>query len=82
MSKVKSRKDTFKKGEIVIYKTSKNEVTLDVQLKEETVWLSQKQIANLFGTERPAITKHLNNIFKSGELSKNSVSSILEHTAS
>ena len=55
---------------------------MDVRLEEETVWLTQGQIALLFGTQRPAITKHLNNIFKSSELSKNSVSSILEHTAS
>ena len=43
--------------------------------------MTQDQIAVLFGTQRPAITKHLNNIFKSSELSENSVSSILEHTA-
>ena len=76
------KKENFKKGEIIIYKTSKNEVSLDVRLEEETVWLTQNQIALLFGTQRPAITKHLNNIFKTGELKKNSVSSILEHTAS
>ena len=75
-------KDSFQKGEIIIYKTSKNEVALDVRLENETVWLTQNKISLLFGTKRPAITKHLNNIFKSGELSKNSVSSILEHTAS
>lgn len=46
-----------------------------------TVWLTQQQIADLFGTKRPAITKHLRNIFNSGELDQNSVSSILEHTA-
>ena len=46
------------------------------------LWLTQQQIADLFGTKRPAITKHLGNIFKSGELNQNSVSSILEHTAS
>ena len=76
------KKDSFQKGEIIIYKTSKNEVALDVRLEKDTVWLTQNQISLLFGTKRPAITKHLNNIFKSGELSKNSVSSILEHTAS
>jgi len=46
------------------------------------LWLTQAQIAVLFGTQRPAVTKHLNNIFKSGELDKNSACSILEHTAS
>ena len=55
------------------------EVKLDVEY--DTVWLTQQQIADLFGTKRPAITKHLNNIFNSGALDKDSVSSILEHTA-
>ena len=49
-------------------------------MKEQTVWLTQAQIALLFDTQRPAITKHLNNIFKSGELKEKSVCSILEHT--
>ncbi len=66
---------------IVIYEASKGDVRIDVRLENETIWLTQAQIAILFGTERPAITKHLNNIFRSGELNKNSVSSILEHTA-
>ena len=57
------------------------EIRLDVHLESESVWLTQKQISLLFGTQRPAITKHLNNIFKPGELNKNSVSSILELTA-
>jgi len=52
-----------------------------VQVEKETVWLTQKQLAVLFGTKRPAITKHLGNIFKSGELKENSLCSILEHTA-
>jgi hypothetical protein len=69
----------FKKGEIIIYK-SKEGPELEVRLEEETVWLTQKQIAMLFDTQRPAITKHLNNIFKSGELDEKVVSSILEHT--
>ena len=44
-------------------------------MAEESVWLTQNQIALLFGTQRPAITKHLRNIFKSGELEESSVSS-------
>ena len=68
------------KGEIIIYK-AKEGPKLEVRLEKETVWLTQNKIALLFGTQRPAITKHLNNIFKSDELDKNSVSSILEHTA-
>jgi death-on-curing family protein len=69
-----------KRGEIIIYK-AKDGPRLDVRLEQETVWLTQKRIALLFGTQRPAITKHLKNIFKEGELRENSVCSILEHTA-
>lgn len=69
------------RGEIIIYQTSKKEVGLKVRLEKDTVWITQTQIAILLGTKRPAITKHLSNIFKSKELNENSVSSILEHTA-
>ena len=69
------------KGEILIYKAKDGSQQIEVKLEDNTVWLSQKQIAALFNTQRPAITKHLSNIFKSGELSEKSVSSILEHTA-
>jgi len=69
------------KGEILIYKAKDGSQQLEVKLENNTVWLSQKQIAALFNTQRPAITKHLSNIFRSGELSEKSVSSILEHTA-
>jgi hypothetical protein len=55
-------------GEIIIYQTPDGQTELNVQLEQETVWLTQKQIAELFGTQRPAITKHLKNIFSSGEL--------------
>lgn len=54
---------------------------MKIDASHDTVWLTQQQIADLFGTKRPAITKHLRNIFNSGELDQNSVSSILEHTA-
>lgn len=76
------KKDAFQKGEIIIYKTSKNEVALDVRLEEETVWLSQAQISELFGIERSVITKHLNNVFKNGELHEEAVCAIFAHTAS
>ncbi|MFA7208964.1 MAG: virulence protein RhuM/Fic/DOC family protein [Parcubacteria group bacterium] len=69
-------------GEVIIYKSKAGEVELEIKFEKETVWLTQDQIAMLFGTQRPAITKHLQNVFKSGELKKSSVSSILEHTAS
>ena len=54
-------------------------IRLEVRVEDETVWLSQAQMADLFGTKRPAITKHLNNIYKCGELKENSTCSILEH---
>ncbi len=69
------------RGEIIIYRAEDNTVQLDVRMENETVWLTQKQMADLFGVKRPAITKHLRNIFIEGELNPNSVSSILEHTA-
>ena len=65
-------------GEIILYRPD-DEVKLEVRIEEETVWLTQEQIALLFGIGRPAITKHLNNIYSSGELELNSTCSILEH---
>ena len=65
-------KNELKKGEIVIYQTSDKKIKIDVSLENETIWLTQDQIAKLFGTQRPAVTKHLNNIFKSGELDEKS----------
>ncbi len=70
-----------KNNSIIIYKASKGDIHIDVRLENETIWLTQVQIAMLFGTKRPAITKHLNNIFKSGELNRNAVCSKMEHTA-
>ena len=69
-------------SQIVLYQPNES-ISLQVKIdaSHDTVWLTQQQIADLFGTKRPAITKHLRNIFNSGELDQNSVSSILEHTA-
>lgn len=67
--------------DIVVYHSEDNTVRLDVQLAEETVWLTQQQIATLFGVQIPAISKHLANIFREGELKRDSVISILENTA-
>ena len=67
-------------NEIVLYQPNET-MKLEVRLENETVWLTQQQIADLFGTKRPAITKHLSNIFKSGELEEESICSILEHMA-
>lgn len=65
-------------NEIIIYQPDST-LKLEVRLEDETVWLTQQQIADLFGTKRPAITKHLTNIYKSGELEENNTCSILEH---
>ena len=66
---------------VVVYSSADNAVHLDVQIADETVWLTQQQIATLFGVQIPAISKHLANIFREGELNKDSVISILENTA-
>lgn len=68
----------MEQGEIILYQPDEA-VKLEVRLEDETVWLTQEQIADLFGTKRPAITKHLNNIYKNGELDIDSTCSILEH---
>ena len=68
--------------DFILYTSNDGEVNVEVVLKDETVWLTQKAMAELFHVKRPAITKHLKNIFESCELQENPVSSILEHTAS
>jgi len=58
--------------QIVIYQAKDGQTQIDVQLKEETIWLSQKQMAELFDKDSDTIGLHLKNIFKSKELDKNS----------
>jgi len=67
-------------SEIILYTTPEGDVKIDTVFQDETIWLPQKKIAELFMVQRPAITKHLKNIFDSGELEEKVVSSILEHT--
>jgi hypothetical protein len=55
-------------GEIIIYQNTEGNIKIDVRLEEETVWLSQAQIALLFGKGRTTVTEHIANIFKEGEL--------------
>ena len=69
--------ETMKENEIVLYQRDET-VRLEVRIQEDSVWLTQQQIADLFGTKRPAITKHLKNIYSSGELDERSTCSILE----
>ncbi|MFH0939303.1 MAG: virulence protein RhuM/Fic/DOC family protein [Planctomycetota bacterium] len=59
---------TSGKGEIILYCAPDGRATLDVRFEEDTLWLTQKQIAELFATERSVVTKHLRNIFNSREL--------------
>lgn len=68
--------------DFLLYSSPNGEVKVEVVLNEETVWLTQKAIARLFGVQIPAISKHLKNIFDSEELEEKSVVSILETTAS
>jgi len=75
-----SNKTESCKGEIILYQPNES-LKLEVQIENDTVWLTQQQIAELFGVKQPAVSKHLNNIFKEGELNKASVHSILEYTA-
>ena len=80
MKKNKSiRQNSF--TEFLLYVTPNGKVEVEIFLHNENIWLTQDKIALLFGVQRPSITKHLKNIFRSGELNENSVSSILEHTA-
>ena len=77
----KSLKTDNLNDKLVIYTGKKGGVELRADTDKETIWATQDQISQLFGIQRPAITKHLKNIFDSEELEENSVSSILEHTA-
>ncbi len=69
------------KNQIILYTTPDGDVKLEVFLQDETLWLPQKMMAELFGVGIPAINKHLKNIFESGELQEDSVISILEIAA-
>ena len=64
----------MEQGEIVIYKTTdSNEFQIEVRVEDETVWLTQAQMAELFQTTRNNVTLHISNIFKEDELQENSV---------
>jgi hypothetical protein len=65
---------------IAIYKSDDNTISLEVKLENETVWLSQAQMATLFGRDRTVITRHINNCFKEGELEKSLVCAKIAHT--
>ncbi len=73
MSKIIDKQSNF-----LLYTGNDGKINLEVFLKDETVWLTQKAMAELFGVKIPAISKHLSNIFESGELQKEATLSILE----
>lgn len=67
--------------QIIIYKTADGKARFDVQLKDETVWLNQKQMAELFDKDRKTITEHIGNVFKEKELIEKTVCRKFQHTA-
>ncbi|MFA6600225.1 MAG: RhuM family protein [Candidatus Omnitrophota bacterium] len=73
---METQNELNKGGEVVLYKNR-----LEVHLKAETVWLTQKDMAELFHIERSVITKHIRNIFNTKELNKSSVCANFAHTA-
>ena len=75
---MEENKPLAQNGEIILYQPDSS-IRLEVRMEEDMVWLTQAQMAVLFGTQRSAITKHLNNIYKSGEIERETTCSILEH---
>jgi hypothetical protein len=71
-----------KNNQVIIYNTEDGQTKIEVKLENETVWLSQAQMAELFQKDRKTITEHIQNVFKDGELAENSVCRKSQHTAS
>lgn len=69
-------------SQLIIYQTPDGSVSIDVQLQNETVWLSQTQMATLFDKDQSVIARHISNVFKEGELEKESNMHILHNTLS
>ena len=67
-----NKDDREHKGEIIIYKAKDGQTAIDVRLQDDTVWLTQDEMARLFKRERTVITKHINNVFATGELDEKS----------
>ncbi len=77
--KIKPAADGF--NEILLYTTANGRVKVEIYLQNETIWLTQQKIADLFGVDRTVITKHLKNIFDTNELDPNAVCAKIAHTA-
>jgi hypothetical protein len=67
-------------SQLLIYQNSDGTIKIDVRLEDETVWLTQAQMAALFGKARPTITEHIKNVFKEGELEEQVVCREFRHT--
>jgi len=76
--KITSKENSF--TEILLYNTPNGRVKVEIYLQNETVWLTQQKIADLFGVDRSVVTKHIGNIFKSGELNEQLVCANFAHT--
>ena len=70
----------MEKNQIVIYQTDNGQTAIDVRVENETVWLSQAQMADLFQKDRSDISRHINNVFKEGELDRKVVCANFAHT--
>lgn len=68
-------KDDFR---FLIYRSAEEDLSVNAVVKDDTIWLTQKAMAELFGVQPPAVSKHLKNIFAEGELDEKVVVSILE----
>jgi hypothetical protein len=82
MAKKKIERPTEGFNEILLYTTANGAIKVEIYLQNETVWLPQQKIADLFGVERSVVTKHIKNIFATQELDPNSVCAKIAHTAS
>ncbi|MBX3178355.1 MAG: virulence RhuM family protein [Candidatus Hydrogenedentes bacterium] len=69
------------RSDFLLYTAKDRKVNVEVFLRDETVWLTQRDIADLFGSERSVITKHLRNVFRNGELEERSVCAVFARTA-
>ena len=67
-------------NQIIIYQTEDGQTQVDVRMENDTVWLTQAQMAELFQKDRTVITRHINNVFKDGELNREEVCAKIAHT--
>ena len=71
-------KEKNKQSEIILYKTEDGRIKVDTVFQDETIWMTQAQMSDLFDVNVPAISKHLNNIFEEGELQREATISKME----